>query len=62
MKLLSVKEVARRLDISESLVRRYCREGRIEAQKIGGWAITEAALKELETQPRRVGRPPKRHD
>ena len=47
MKYLSVKEVAEKWEISPTLVRRYCREGRIPkaVQKETGWRIPDNARK-----------------
>lgn len=47
MKYLSVKEVAEKWEISPTLVRRYCREGRIPkaVQKENGWRIPDNARK-----------------
>lgn len=59
MNLLTAKQVAIELDISHSLVRRYCREGRL-GQKIGGrYIITSDDLEKFKQIPRKVGKPPK---
>jgi predicted site-specific integrase-resolvase len=58
MKLYSVTEAAVRLGIDPSLVRVYCRDGRLKArQTSGGWVITEAALRGFESKERKRGRP-----
>lgn len=52
-------EAAAELGVSESLVRRYCREGRL-GERIGrNFAITEAQLQKFKAEPRTVGRKPK---
>lgn len=46
------------LGIDESLVRRYCRQGKL-GERIGrNFSITEAQLKKFASTPRRVGRKP----
>jgi predicted site-specific integrase-resolvase len=58
-KLLSVTEIAARLGIDPSLVRVYCREGRIKGEKMGrDWFASEAALARFEKTRRGRGRPP----
>lgn len=50
-RLLSVAEVARRLDVSEETVRRWLREGRLPGYRLGGgrsgWRISESDLAEF---------------
>lgn len=59
MKLLTAAEVATRLGIHPSLVRVYCREGRIKAERKGrDWLITESAVAAFEKTRRGRGRPP----
>lgn len=61
MKLHSVTEAAMRLGIDPSLVRVYCRDGRIKATRTtAGWVISEAALQSFERKERKRGRPPRR--
>lgn len=56
-KRMTTKEAAERLGISESLVRRYCRSGRL-GERIGrNFAITETQLSRFQDKPREVGRP-----
>ena len=60
MALLTTAQAADRLNISESLVRRYCRDGRLKAQRIGrDWLIEESDLDQFQQKPRKAGRPPK---
>lgn len=55
--LLTPEDVAARLRIRESLVRRYCQQGRI-GRKIGDrWFITPEELREFRKIPRHPGRP-----
>lgn len=57
MELLSVKEVAEELGVSENRVREYCQEGRL-GEKVGRqWVITRAALDEFKKIPRKRGAP-----
>ena len=57
--LLDIPQAAQRLGVSESLVRRYCREKRL-GQKLGSrWIIALDQLERFEQQERKVGRPPK---
>jgi len=44
-KMLSVKEVAEFLSVSERSVFRYIHDGRLKAAKIGYWRIEEIDLK-----------------
>lgn len=60
MKLYTSAEAARSLGVVPSLVRRYCRAGRIEAQHIGRvWVLTQEALDAFAATQRKVGRPSK---
>ena len=43
-KLLTLKEVAKRLRVSERSVFRYIHDGKLKASKIGYWRITEKDL------------------
>ncbi len=59
--LLTVREVAAELGLSEHRVREYCREGRL-GQKIGRqWLITRAQLEAFKKIPRKHGAP-RKHD
>ncbi len=43
----TVSETAERLGITVSLVRRYCRAGRLAAEKLGrDWMVYEGAVKD----------------
>ena len=45
MKYLTPDEVAERLQRSPELIRRWIREGRLRAEKVGrSWAVTEREL------------------
>ena len=56
--LLTTTQAADWLGITESLVRRYCRDGRLEAIKLGrDWFIVESDLEQFAAKPRKVGRP-----
>jgi excisionase family DNA binding protein len=58
MKLLSAKDVAKRLNVHPVRVKTLIREGRLKAQKIAGaWIINEKDLKKLKILKR--GRPRK---
>ncbi len=51
-------EAADYLDLSESLVCRYCRLGKLEAMKIGrDWLIHKKALDAFKKIPREPGNP-----
>ena len=51
-------EAATYLGITESLVCRYCRLGRIEGQKAGrDWIIRKSALDKFNRIPREAGNP-----
>jgi len=58
MKMLSAKDVAKRLGVHHSRVKVLIREGRLKAQKIGRtWVILEKDLKKLKIF--KSGRPKK---
>jgi predicted site-specific integrase-resolvase len=57
MKLIGVEEAAQKLKITPSLVRRYCRTGRLPAQKVNGWVIALSDLEKFIGQERPVGYP-----
>ena len=57
MDLLSVPQAAERLGLGPSLLRRYCREGRLGVKVGGRWLITEDELVKFESEPRPVGYP-----
>lgn len=57
MELLSVKEVAGELGVSENRVREYCQEGRL-GEKVGRqWVITREELEAFKKIPRKRGAP-----
>lgn len=59
MSLLTVNQVAERLERDPSLIRAYCRQGRIRAERHGrDWLIEESAVAKFEKTRRGPGRPP----
>ena len=59
MELLSVKQVANELGISENRVREFCQEGRL-GEKVGRqWIITRSELEAFKLIPRKRGAPRK---
>ena len=46
-KLLTIKEVANYLRVSERSVLRYIEAGRLKASKVGWWRIKQSDLKEF---------------
>ena len=59
MKLLSTKEAAKRLGISDARVRQLILKGRLPAIKHGrDWIIKERSL--IQVADRKTGRPPKK--
>jgi len=56
MALLSTEDVAQRLRISRRRVQWYCKQGRIEAERVGrDYAVTEEAFRAFEAQERKPG-------
>lgn len=56
--LLSIPQAAERLGLSAAMVRRYCAQGRLPAEKVGkGWAIRRRDVERFAASPRRSGRP-----
>lgn len=52
LKLYSVEEVSRLLDIQEVTVRKYLRQGRLQGRKMAKrWFISEDSLKDYFSQP-----------
>lgn len=61
-RLLTITEAAKRLGLSPVMVRRYCADGKIPAQKIGrDWAIRRRDMEHFAAAPRHSGRPPLRY-
>jgi excisionase family DNA binding protein len=61
-RLLTISEAAERLGLSFSMVRRYCADGKIPAQKMGrDWAIRRRDVESFAAIPRRSGRPSLRY-
>lgn len=58
--LITAQQAAAMLGIDETLVRRYCRVGRIKADKFGrAWMIAREDVEEFAQVPRKVGPKPK---
>lgn len=58
--LLTPEQVANELNLSSTLIRRYCRQGRL-GQKLGGrYLITRQELDKFKAIPRKVGKPKKK--
>jgi excisionase family DNA binding protein len=57
--LVSVSEAAEKLRISEVLVRKYVRDGRLRGEQVAGraWLIDSESLEEFASKPRAVGNP-----
>lgn len=61
-RLLTVNEAADRLGLSVAMVRRYCSDGKLFAQKVGrDWAIRRRDVEQFAAAPRRSGRPSVRY-
>lgn len=56
-KLYTVDEVAKLLKVNSSLIRRYCRQGRLGEYIYGRWLITPDELEEFKAKPRKRGNP-----
>lgn len=57
-RLLTISEAAERLGLSVAMVRRYCADGKLPAQKIGrDWAIRQRDAEHFAATPRHSGRP-----
>jgi excisionase family DNA binding protein len=57
-RLLTISEAAERLGLSVAMVRRYCADGKLPAQKIGrDWAIPQREVERFAATPRYSGRP-----
>lgn len=51
-------EAAEYVGLTDSLVRRYCREGRIPAERLGrNWYIRKSDLDRFNRKPRKSGNP-----
>jgi len=57
IKLYSVSEIADRLGVTPSLVRRWCRTGRFGVKVGGRWIVTESGLERFAESRRKPGRP-----
>lgn len=61
-RLLTISETAERLGLSAAMVRRYCADGKLPAQKVGrDWAIRQRDAERFAAIPRRSGRPSVRY-
>ncbi len=61
-RLLTVNEAADRLGLSVAMVRRYCSDGKLVAQKVGrDWAIRRREVERFAAAPRHSGRPAVRY-
>src|SRR5262245_40295879 len=59
--LFTTLEAAEILGLDHSMVCRYCRSGRLKAEKLGNmWLIRKPALDAFKRQPRDVGNPSSR--
>jgi len=57
-RLLTISETAEQLGLSLAMVRRYCANGKLSAQKIGrDWAIRQRDVEHFAATPRHIGRP-----
>jgi len=57
--LIDTTEAAQICGVSADLIRRYCRDGRIEAHDIGGhWLIEPEEIRRFAEIPRKRGWPP----
>jgi len=57
-RLLTITETAERLGLSIAMVRRYCADGKLPAQKIGrDWTILQRDVEHFAAKPRHSGRP-----
>jgi excisionase family DNA binding protein len=56
MKMITTDEAARIIGVSDSMVRRYCRQGVLPASELSGvWVIRESDAKKFRRPP--MGRP-----
>jgi excisionase family DNA binding protein len=56
-KLYTADEVAKLLNVNPSLIRRYCRQGRLGRYMYGRWLISPDELARFKAKPRKVGNP-----
>lgn len=59
-KLLTIKEVAKYLRVSERSILRYIEAGRLKASKIGQWRIKESDLENFLKENSNTKRKPKK--
>jgi excisionase family DNA binding protein len=56
--MVTIPQAAERLGLSVAMVRRYCAQGKLPAQKLGkGWVIRRLELERFAVSPRHSGRP-----
>ena len=55
--LLSIPQAAQRLGLSASLIRRYCRQGRLGIKVGGRWVIPLDHIEQFVKEPRPIGYP-----
>lgn len=56
--MFSCTEAAAFLGLSPSVVRKYCDEGRLKADRVGrNWIISRKSLEHFRDKPRPVGNP-----
>lgn len=61
-RLLTISEAAERLGLSLAMIRRYCSQGKLPAQKIGrDWVIRQNEVERFAALPRQSGRPALRY-
>ncbi|MFZ5819038.1 MAG: helix-turn-helix domain-containing protein [Chloroflexota bacterium] len=60
--MLTISEAAERLGLSLAMIRRYCSQGKLPAQKIGrDWVIRQNEVERFAALPRQSGRPALRY-
>jgi excisionase family DNA binding protein len=55
--LLDIPQAAQRLGLSQSLIRRYCRQGRLGFKLGSRWVIPLDHIEQFVKEPRPAGRP-----
>ena len=56
--LFNATEAAKYLGLTDSMVRNYCRQQRIKAERVGrNWVITKRELDRFKKTPRPIGNP-----
>ena len=57
IQLLGIPQAAERLNLSTSIVRRYCRQGRLGGKVGGRWVVPSDQLEQFVKEPRPTGYP-----